>query len=244
MTVRDFESSARSEECLRILKNELDGEGWRNLALLPIPSSKDKIHLSGTDIPFSELVKEYGEGDLIVGYGIPESAKTELVEKNCIVCDCAMDEIFLKENAVITAECTLGILLSGCNRAPRDLRIGIVGYGRIGKALTQMLLSHGAFITVFTGSEEKLLKLCEYGIHAVRYGTDASLSELDILINTAPDSIFSEEELQKPNRIIELASGDNLPPLSTVERYPSIPSRMFPISAGREWARSVLRAIS
>ena len=31
-----------------------------------------------------------------------ETAKTELVEKDCIVCDCAMDEIFLKENAIIT----------------------------------------------------------------------------------------------------------------------------------------------
>ena len=44
-------------------------------------------------------------------------------------------------------------------------------------------------------------------------------------------------------RIIDLASGDNFTGIEGVEKYPSIPAKMFPESAGRVWGRTIERYI-
>ena len=73
--------------------------------------------------------------------------------------------------------------------------------------------------------------------------TDADLSGLDLLINTAPAVIFDTRDGVFPGglRVIDLASGENFPGLSDVERYPSIPARMFPYSSGRMLGRACER---
>jgi hypothetical protein len=42
-------------------------------------------------------------------------------------------------------------------------------------------------------------------------------------------------------RIIELASGDNIPSGVSYERFGALPAKMYPISAGRVLAESILR---
>ena len=44
-------------------------------------------------------------------------------------------------------------------------------------------------------------------------------------------------------KIIELASGNNFPMCKDIIRLPSLPARMYPISAGRAVADSVLRML-
>jgi hypothetical protein len=62
-------------------------------------------------------------------------------------------------------------------------------------------------------------------------------------VNTAPAVIFDTSSGAVPDglRIIDLASGDNFPGLASVEKYPSVPAKMFPLSAGRAWGRSIER---
>ena len=123
----------------------------------------------------------------------------------------------------------------------REMRIGVVGYGRIGKRLTNMLLYLGASVRVFTSREDLRLDLCEYGIATAASAKDADLSGLDILINTAPATIFDKDLIPQRLRIIELASGDNFAGVAGVEKYPSVPAKMFPLSAGRAWGRAIER---
>ena len=72
-----------------------------------------------------------------------------------------------------------------------------------------------------------------------------AFADLDILINTAPARLISEKSAKELSgkRVIELASGDNLPPGLSFERMASIPAVTFPKSAGRAIARSVDRAL-
>ena len=72
-----------------------------------------------------------------------------------------------------------------------------------------------------------------------------AFSGLDILINTAPAHILSEDYKESLGgvRIIELASGDNIPPGLNYERMAAIPARMYPKSAGYTVARAILRRL-
>ena len=55
---------------------------------------------------------------------------------------------------------------------------------------TNLLLYLGARVRVFTSRESTRIDLCGYGVASVASSSDADLSCLDILINTAPAPIF------------------------------------------------------
>jgi hypothetical protein len=120
--------------------------------------------------------------------------------------------------------------------------VGVVGYGRIGKRLTNVLLYLGARVRVYTSRETTRIDLCEYGVASAASSGRADLSGLDILINTAPAVIFGRDTVPTDLSVIDLASGDNFPGRD-VERYPSVPAKMLPFSAGKAWGRAVERFI-
>ena len=105
-----------------------------------------------------------------------------------------------------------------------------------------MLLYLGARVRVYTSRQATRIDLCEYGIASAESCESADLSGIDILINTAPAVIFSIDAVPPELRIIDLASGDNFPGRD-VERYPSVPAKMLPVSAGRAWGRALERFI-
>ena len=180
---------------------------------------------------------------MLVGYSLSDAFKMGVGSTGCSVHDVAADEEFLIENAELTAQATLGIILNTERKSISDLRFGIVGYGRIGSRLARLLLCMGASVRIYSSDTYKLLDLGEWGISAAMSAADADLSELDILVNTAPAVIFDTSSGAVPDglRIIDLASGDNFPGLASVEKYPSVPAKMFPLSAGRAWGRSIER---
>ena len=235
MIIHTYEKGGRGEACAEYLR-ECEGElGISEALILPIPTTKDRRVLKDTDIPLSDIVRMAKQGSLIIGYGLPPEFSLELKEVGAIVYDAGEDEEFLLKNADLTAICTLGILLGSEERAPRDLTVGVVGYGRIGKKLTRLLLFLGANVRVYTSRDDMRLELCEFGVASSMSAACADLTGLDLLINTAPAVIFDTNEGAFPEwlRVIDLASGENFPGLSDVERYPSIPARMFPYSSGR-----------
>jgi dipicolinate synthase subunit A len=168
-----------------------------------------------------------------------------LLAAGTLVCDCFYDEEFLLENATLTALATIGIILTEERRSLGELSIGIVGYGRIGKELTRMMMYLGASPAVFTSKRSVYLELCECGVRA-QLGADAeALLPLDILINTAPAPVFGMEAARFPAslRVMDLASGVNFPSTIGAKKYPSLPAKFYPHSAGRAWFNSVKRCL-
>ena len=127
------------------------------------------------------------------------------------------------------------------------MKIGIIGYGRIGKILLRILLFLGAKTVVFTRSTQTRLDLCGVGIEADGSENIEKYRDLDILINTAPARLLSEEAAtaltERGCKLVELASGEALPDVSGLLRLPSIPDRVYPISAGKIYAKAILRAV-
>ena len=246
MTTRAYERSLRAETVESLLVEAARAYNIDDIVILPIPTTRDGRHVNGHDVTLEAALLGARRGSLVIGYGIHDYIKDTLADRGAIVVDSEEDEEFLLDNAELTAMATVGILLNTEVRVPRDLSIGIVGYGRIGAALTRHLLYHGARVTVFTLSDEKRLDLSQCGIRTVSTREPHELGSLDLLINTAPAVIFDTGEgsgFPTALRVIDLASGTSFPGLASVERYPSIPARMFPRSAGGAWYRSVMRHI-
>ncbi len=218
------------------------------ILLLPIPSSKDEKTVNGTNIPLSDLLPLAAPGTLTVGYGLPDAFRLGIRERGGLIADVSRDEEFGRENAALSALGVLGYLLNTSPCAPADLTVGIVGYGRIGRELLRMLLFLGADVRVYSGKETVCHELGKYGVPAVRvcYGRDekTDFSGLSVLVNTAPARLVRAEDLpDPPPRILEVASGDNLPASLPVERLPSLPGRMYPESAGIAYADAVFRML-
>lgn len=243
MTIKVYEKGLRAESCVEHLLSSGALSGYRELILLPIPTTKDGIHLSGYDMECMEAVLEVGHGTLVVGYGIPEDVGMFIIGSGGEYVDVALDESFLLANAELTARATLGILLTEGERSVEELKIGIVGYGRIGRALLRFLLYLGTNVKVFTTSERTRRELGEVGIKSAVSGDASELYSLDILINTAPKALFSPSDIPEGLVIMELASGENFSGAEGVLRYPSLPLRLYPRSAGRLWAMSALRLL-
>ena len=244
MIIHSYESGRRADTCIKYLSGSKCFAGVDELFLLPIPSSRDKRTISGTAIALDSLMDIADSSSLVVGYSLPENITEGLKRQGCPVHDVARDEEFLCENAELTAEATLGVIFNTAGASPADLRIGVVGYGRIGRRLSRLLLYLGASVRVYSSDAGKRLDLGEWGITTALSAKDADLSNLDILVNTAPAVIFSSERdggFPEDLRVIDLASGDNFPGVPSVEKYPSIPAKMFPTSAGIAWGRSIER---
>ena len=218
----------------------------RRIVLLPVPTTRDGVTVTSTDIPISDAVSEPDDNTYVFGYGLPGWMVNSLCECGAHVTDLSQDEEYLLENAELTAIGALGYIITTSKAAPGDLSFGIVGYGRIGSCLTRLLLFFGARVRVFTSRESVRREL---GAHDVST-SDASLpldtSGIDVLINTAPKDMSEGFIYGIPlgMRVIELASGKNFPGVEGVEYLPALPERYFPMSAGRAYAAAVKRAIT
>ena len=242
MIIHSYENTVRSETCVKHLRGMDYPKSIGRIILLPIPTTRDNSTILNTNVYINDVLDEVCEDTVVCGYGLPGDFVDSAERCGGRVLDIGLDEKFLSDNADLTALCAVGILLTTTDRAPCDVNVGIVGYGRIGRRLTNMLLSLGAKVKVFTSQRHKCLDLCECGVASTVSSQDADLSDIDVLINTAPAVIFSKDRIPEGLRIIELASGENFPGVK-VERYPSVPARMFPKSAGRIWAEAVKRFI-
>ena len=233
MEIKSFGGGERQKECERILSETSIG---RRLILLPIPTTRDKKYISGTDTLLSELPRMLDGDTVVAGYEIPKG----LFPDNS-VCDVSLDEEFLLENALLTAKGTVGYLLTHLDRDIADVSIGIVGYGRIGKQLLRALLLLGAEPTMLTTRRAVAMELSEMGISARELTEETEIADIEILVNTAPARLIDAGRLHKDALIIDLASGSAFDPCDRLVKLLSIPAKMYPVSAGRIYASCIQR---
>ena len=239
MTVFTYNADAR----IAAARAELEGipPSDMRIHLLPIPTKA----LTGDAGALEALLSETKAGDLVFGYGIPSTLADAMRLRDALTFDVEKDETFISDNAQLTAEATMGYLLSE-PRAPRDLAVGIIGYGRIGQALCRMLLFFGAQICVFTEREavRTALGASDVKSRPIRYeaGERADFSGLDLVIQTAPAQIFTKENA--PNcPIWNLAAAAFVGEGVAVRQLSALPAKVCYASGGRALTRAVLRGI-
>lgn len=120
------------------------------------------------------------------------------------------DEALLSKNAALTAEALLGLLITETPGALAGLRVAVLGYGRIGQALTKLLLAVGAAPTVFARRAESRLAAEASGADACPItALETKAPTFDALVNTVPARVVETGTLRALRRdcvLIEAAS--------------------------------------
>ena len=167
------------------------------------------------------------------------------------VIDLWADEALILENAALTAEGAVAAAMGASEVALRNARCLVVGWGRIGRALTELLVGMGAGVAVASRSPAGRNRAVERGAKAVATADIASaLPGRGIVFNTAPSLVLDAAALRRADRdalLIDLASppyGIDLAAAWALGlrawREPGLPGRYCPGSA----ARALLEAIS
>ena len=194
--------------------------------LLPIPSRSLR----------EPLPMEY---PLVIGGGIPRWASLSWQSAGTKVYDLLCDPAFVEENARLTAEAALSLGMEATGRSFLGRKVGVLGFGRIGSCLTRYLLSLGAEVTVLARREGARLTAEELGASALPFEGLTHLPPLDLVYNTIPAPLLTEEMLSlwEEGVLVELASGEGNLPCSKYAKIrlidgKNLPGRYLPVSAG------------
>jgi dipicolinate synthase subunit A len=180
---------------------------------------------------------------LCCGPGHPDIGDDRLI-------DLWADEALLLENARLTAEGALASAMRASTRALAGMECMVIGWGRIGRALTEMLVALGARVTVASRTAANRNRAVERGAEAAdTAGIADALPGRKLVYNTAPAMVLDAAALACADpdaMLIDLAS----PPYGIdlraawnrglrAWREPALPGRYCPHSA----ARALLDAI-
>ncbi|MCD7844808.1 MAG: hypothetical protein LUG57_02965 [Oscillospiraceae bacterium] len=150
------------------------------------------------------------------------------------------DEIYAIENAALTAEGALELLMRRSSRAMMGAEALVAGYGRIGRFLAGMLSSLGVHVTVAARSRSDRAAARAVGCRAVPL--TAMPRKADIVVNTIPAPVLSGD--YGGALCLELASApggwaDGAPVL----KAPGLPGLYAPKAAADVMAEAVYRVL-
>lgn len=158
------------------------------------------------------------------------------------------DEIFAMDNALLTAEGALMLTIRGTNISIFDMKIAILGYGRVGKATSTLFKGIGADFSIFTDDIKELSMARLLGKNT--FSLDSSLAGYDVIINTIPAKVLPLAKLKGAKKscyILDLASysGVEMCDINSLglayDNALGIPGKYSPKTAGEILAQSILR---
>lgn len=184
---------------------------------------------------------------LLCGPGFPKKRRWDIQYENLWA-----DEDLLQENAYLTAEGAVASAMQRTSFAMTGQNCMVVGYGRIGRALTDILHNLGANVTVISSSESKRSEVKALGCEALSMiELEAALPGKQIIFSTPPAMFMDRTILkyvEKNAILIDLASppyGIDLDAAKEMSlcayRESGLPGRYCPMSAARAIYNSILR---
>lgn len=165
---------------------------------IPFSSNGKDINSPFSDkkIPITELIQNIKSKILIAGSINPEVYS--FANKNDVeVIDLIKREELSVLNSISTAEGAIEVIISNTNKIIHGSNILILGFGRIGKVLAKKLEGLSANVTCAARKYEDLAWIKAYGYIETNINTiGENLSQYDIIINTVPHLILTEERLK------------------------------------------------
>ena len=179
----------------------------------PIPLSSDRKNLSApfsrNNIDLDEFIAEIKGKHLIAG-NISTNIKEKLDENNIQVTDILKREEFIVLNAIATAEGTIQIAMEETQRTIHGTKILVMGFGRVGKVLSNMLKGIGAEVYCEARKNEDISWIKAYGYEPIHLNDlNENLGDFDIIVNTIPFQILDSKRLdlvKKDVVLIDVAS--------------------------------------
>lgn len=198
--------------------------------LLSVPS------FSGGDEYLAHFLAKLPE-NLIVSGGNLDSP---LLEGYACV-DFLQDPYYLAENAAITARCAVDILENHMGTDFYGKQTLVIGWGRIGKCLVQLLNERHADVTVAARKDADLAMIQALGTRSTRI-TDAvsETQRFDMIINTVPVLLFPDIQTKPDALLLELASKPGMTGASIIDGR-GLPGKLAPVQSGKLIAETFIR---
>lgn len=211
--------------------------------VIPINQKTDAIKTPHGDVLISDAARACPDA-VFFGGAENDALREALCGRRYF--DITKNEEFAEKNAILTAEGALGIMIGKTPFSVRGARVAVLGYGKIGRALTEMLVPLGATVTVFARSEaarrdaEKVCRALDFSDYSAGY---------DVIVNTVPARVITDAQkdmIGDGAYVIELASApygfsdDFSARLGA--RYinaPGLPGKTAPMSAGKIIAKAI-----
>ena len=150
------------------------------------------------------------------------------------------DEIYVIENAALTAEGALELIMRRSNRGLAGMEVLVAGYGRIGTFLAGMLAGLGARVTVAARRRETRAAARLRGCEAV--DLDHIPPAFDAVVNTIPAPVLEGDYCGA--LCIDLASAPGgWASDAPVLRAPGLPGLYAPKAAADVMAEAIYRVI-
>lgn len=150
--------------------------------LLPVPSFDADRVKGGWKL---ESILAALPGDItVVGGNLKHPA---LGRYRCV--DLMQDAHYVAQNADITAHCAVKLVLSKLPVTLKDQNVLVVGWGRIGKCLAQLLRDMGANVAVQARKEQDRAILAALG-----YLPRQKIDAYRVIFNTVPAPVIDENE--------------------------------------------------
>lgn len=208
--------------------------------LLSVPSFDKNGNLQGGG-QLNDVLAALPKSVTVIGGNLP----TQQLEGYHVM-DLLQDERYLAENAGITADCAVCVARQKMNVVWQGCPVLILGWGRIGKCLAQLLRAMGADVTVAArkASDIAMLRGLGYGaedIHKLHYG----LMRYRVIYNTVPEPILTAAQTMHCREdclLVELASKSGIEGKNIVSAL-GLPGKYAPETSGRLIANSVIRLI-
>ena len=214
-----------------------------DIIVLPMPVSKNGEYLNAplncALISLEDINSLLTPSKKIYGGMISVGAFT----KSNFVNDYSKMEMLTVKNAALTAEGTIGMMISSSSFGIYGSKVLITGYGRIGKILADYVKSLGG-IPVVAARKEKDYAWCDFlGIKHIGYeDLKSEAAECEFLINTVPHKVVTEDVISALNSscvVIDLASSPGGCDFEALEKRKikhfhalGIPGKFSPKTAG------------
>lgn len=198
--------------------------------LLPVPSFQEDGTIRGGGDP-DELFAQLPRDVTVFGGMLPPLS--------CHAVDFLQDPYYLAHNAAITAHCALGLTLSQIHGTLQRAPVLIIGWGRIGKCLAQLLKAAGAEVTVAVRkpSDAAMLEALGYGSVLL---PKIPAQAFRIIYSTVPAPVMSETDARPGTLLMDLASTQGITGSSVIWAR-GLPNKIAPEASGALIAKTALR---
>lgn len=163
-------------------------------------------------------------------------------------------EDFLTFNAHLTAEALISIIIGNLPISISEGKFLILGYGRIGKVLSDMLMALGGKVTACARKISDFALMSKKGIEGIHTSSINTVTGFDCVINTIPFKVTNEEFYKNLNTdclIIDASASPGYIDTDTAKRHSintigafGLPGKYSPASAGRMIVKSVIDYIA
>lgn len=202
--------------------------------LLPVPSFDDDSVIKGGE-KLDALLQKLPRDITVIGgnLNLPSLAHYEQI-------DLLQDAQYLAINARITAYCAISLAMDTLPCTLDRIPLLVVGWGRIGKCLAQLLQTLGADVTVAARKETDRAALVSLGFKAV--DIDGIIPQkYRLIFNTAPQMLLPD----CPDTVckIDLASKPGIGGNGVIWAR-GLPNKLAPESSGQLIAERVISYLS